>query len=66
MVARGDQRIREALEYPGAGVHDPGDFAVHRPAGAHNLGAVRRPDALMAEADTQDGNGGAEPAHDLG
>ena len=46
-------------------VVDPGGLAVHDPAGPHNLGSQRVPDALMAEADAEQGGRGGESRHDV-
>ena len=44
---------------------DAGGLAVHRLAGPHDLAAVRGPDALVAQADAENGDAWADAADHL-
>src|SRR2546423_660860 len=55
VVARGAEPIGEASENPFPAVADLGGFAVKRPLGADNSSAESLADALVAEADAENG-----------
>src|SRR3989454_9566618 len=65
VVARCGEGVGQPGEDAPAVVPDGGCLAVHWPPGPHDRGAVGRPDALVAEADPENGNRGPEAPHDL-
>ena len=64
MVAGGFEGTRQASENILAGVQDGRGFAVHEARSADDVASVNLPNALVAEADTEDGNFSTEmPNH---
>src|SRR5690349_14671272 len=67
VIPRGDEGIREPCKDPLRIVVDLRDLAMHRAVGAVDLPAVHFPDALMTQANAQNGHPGTEPLdHVLG
>ena len=55
------ERVGQASINPLAIVVDQGNLAVHDPVGPDDLGTVNVADALVPQADSQDGHPGGEP-----
>ena len=66
VIARRPERRGQATEEAGAVMVDQRGLAVHGPPRAHDLAAVGRADALVAQAHPQDRRGGAQPPHHVG
>src|SRR3954447_8071448 len=56
VIARHAEWIGQTVEHATAIMADEGGLAVHGPAGPHHQPAIDLRDALMAEADAEDGN----------
>ena len=65
MIARGGKWIWQSSENARSIVMDLRGFAVHQPLGVDNLSAKNFRDALVTQANTEQGHARCEPAHDF-